>query len=115
MTTLNPTFYGMGFFEDAEKALPPYALVEAVRQIAIYQEIREDTPKEVIETLIVARSLKELTYQDFLNLSPYLFYYDRRQTGESLEVNLIEPTRSAYELIKVEAERYFDLPNLKGE
>lgn len=112
-TTLNPTHYGMGFFEEAERTLPSYALVEAVRQLVLNQEIKEDTPRAMIETLLVSKSLKELTYHDFLKIAPSLFYYERHQM-KPLEVNLLEPSRAIYEQIKSEAEHYFDTSIKKG-
>lgn len=112
-TTLNPIHYGMGFFEEVERTLPSYALVEAVRQLVLNQEIKEDTPRAMIETLLVSRSLKELTYHDFLKIAPSLFYYERHQI-KPLEVNLLEPSRSIYEQIKSEAEHYFDTSVKKG-
>ncbi|ELY5747379.1 hypothetical protein ACR3IL_08640 [Streptococcus iniae] len=78
----------VGFFEGFYHLIPE-SVITLVLLDLLSQEITLKTEEEV-KTLILVKSLKMMTYQEFRVLRPYLFFYESRANERPIVAPLEE-------------------------
>ncbi|MGT2910681.1 hypothetical protein ACVR1I_03070 [Streptococcus cameli] len=101
--------YGVGFFDGIFEKIPDYALVAAVRNMATEHWISNHTDDGTIRNMLVTECIREMNYQDFKEVAPYLFSYPREQREQDKLVYPIEVSREYFETLKRDAEELFQI------
>ncbi|MGU7965650.1 hypothetical protein [Streptococcus suis] len=97
----------VGYFHGIMQALPDYALMDAIRTIALDGWLTVNTEDSTLQNILVTESIKNLNYQDFKDVAPYLFSYPREQRDLDLLVAPVEVSRAYFEELKTNAEELF--------
>ncbi|MFM0788408.1 hypothetical protein P7J41_05545 [Streptococcus suis] len=97
------TALNVGYFPGILQAIPDYAMMDAVRTIALDGWLTANTEDIAIHNMLVTESIKNLNFQDFKDVAPYLFSYPREQREQDLLVNPVEVSRAYFEELKANA------------
>ncbi|HFI0149782.1 TPA: hypothetical protein ACGO3A_001328 [Streptococcus suis] len=97
----------VGYFSGIIQALPDYALMDAIRTIALDGWLTMNTEDSTLHNMLVTESIKNLNYQDFKDVAPYLFSYPRDQREADLLVAPVEVSRAYFEELQANAEELF--------
>ena len=97
--------YGVGFFAGIEEQIPGGVLLRAA--VAATKEGTADQSQEEFLLQVLVKAIRELTYQEFQELQPYLFCYDAEQTAKVPIVRPLEATQEEFELIRAAPEDFF--------
>ncbi|MGT2754552.1 hypothetical protein [Streptococcus ovis] len=109
------TVYGIGFFHGIESKLPLYALTAATKEIVAQGLIAADTSDEDANNILITEAIKQLGYQDFKEVAPYLFSYPREQREKGLLVSPITVSRDYFEELKAKADELFYLKQARED
>ncbi|MBY5006610.1 hypothetical protein K6V33_10325 [Streptococcus suis] len=101
------TAINVGYFPGIMQALPDYALMDAIRSIALDGWLTVNTEDSTLHNMLVTESIKHLNYQDFKDVAPYLFSYPREQREADLLVAPVEVSRAYFEELQANAEELF--------
>lgn len=101
------TAINVGYFPGIMQALPDYALMDAIRSIALDGWLTVNTEDSTLHNMLVTESIKHLNYQDFKDVAPYLFSYPREQREADLLVVPVEVSRAYFEELQANAEELF--------
>lgn len=99
----------VGYFEGILSALPPYALIEAIRELSSNGWVGSNTEDTELQNMLITEAIKALNYQDFKQVAPYLFSYPKEQREDFFYVQPVEVSRSTYEWLKSQANELFSL------
>lgn len=92
--------YGVGFFDGIERELPEDVLIAAVREIALGEVVTEESTEAEIKTLLVSEGIKQMTYDEFQQVAPYLFSYPTKQLEGYVQVEQLELAQDDFEAFK---------------
>lgn len=90
------TALGVGYYHDIMAKIPEYALFDAMRELAEYGWIKENTDDVTLRNMLVTESIKKMGYQDFKDVAPYLFSFPIEQKRDYFRVQPIEISREEY-------------------
>lgn len=71
----------VGYSYSILEKIPSYALLEAMKKLAISGYINNNTDHSDLQNMLVTESVKEMNYQDFKDIASYFFSYNRYQTA----------------------------------
>lgn len=100
---------GIGYFEGILEHIPSYSLSEAVKELALAGWITPHIDVVDIQNMTVTESIKWMNYQDFKEVTPYLFSYPQEQREKDLLVRPVKISREYFEELKANAEELFHL------
>ncbi|MDG3142434.1 hypothetical protein MKL29_06180 [Streptococcus suis] len=100
---------GVGFLVGIEKAIPDYALYEAIRQLANEGDLSTLRDAE-LQNRLVTTAIEYMNYQDFKAVAPYLFSYRRADLAKDtlLKATPLPATPSVFDAVKGRGERLFE-------
>lgn len=103
------TAVNVGYLDGILQVIPDYALMEAMREIAINGWLTVQTKDGDLHNMLVTESIKAMNYQDFKEVAPYLFSYPAEQHQEDFLVRPISVSREYFEELKAKADELFYL------
>lgn len=101
--------FEIGYFNGILSAIPPYALIEAIRELSSNGWVGGKTEDTELQNMLVTEAIKALNYEDFKQVAPYLFSYPKDQREDFFYVQPVEVSRSTYEWLKSQANELFSL------
>lgn len=103
------TAVNVGYLYGILQVIPDYALMEAIREIAINGWLTVQTRDGDLHNMLMTESIKAMNYQDFKEVAPYLFSYPAEQHQEDFLVRPVEISREYFEELKAKADELFYL------
>lgn len=107
MNSLNKN-KGLGFYRDMVEHIPVSILIKSIKRLSLSGAITDCMCDEEIQTLLVNESIQQVSYEEFKQLAPFLFWYKREEIKQSkLLVESVSQSRECYQELKQNASVLF--------
>jgi len=70
---VNNTAVNVGYYESVLDNIPSYAMIEAIKEMTTTGLISKETKDADIKNILVTESVKQMSYQDFKDVSKFFF------------------------------------------